>query len=112
MNVHSSLGNGFEELVYQEALGKEMNKLGLKAKREYQMDLLYNGERMKGGTVDFFVENCIVVDVFSLTHFDSFHMLQAKSNLEAYNIEMALLFNFGTENLHFKRVINSSFKKP
>jgi GxxExxY protein len=59
MEVHTILGNGFQEVIYQRALELEMNARGLSFQREYEMDIYYKGQRIGGRRVDFFVENCI-----------------------------------------------------
>lgn len=106
--VHAELGNQFEESIYQKALEKEMINAGLKLKRDYEMSIYYNGAKVGAGMVDFYVENCIMLDVIALVHFDSYYIIQAKSYLEAYNIELGLLINFGTENIQFRKIYNES----
>ena len=109
MEVHKILGNGFQEVIYQRALELEMNALGLNFLREYEMDIFYKGERIGGRRVDFFVENCVMVELKALINLEDVHLAQAMNYLEAYNMEIGLLINFGAKSLQFKRVHNNNF---
>ncbi|HMQ48669.1 MAG TPA: GxxExxY protein [Saprospiraceae bacterium] len=110
MEVHKILGNGFQEVIYQRALELEMNAVGLTFQREYEMDIIYKGEKIGGRRVDFFVENCSMVELKALIALEDVHLAQAMNYLEAYNMEIGLLINFGAKSLQFKRVHNNSFK--
>jgi GxxExxY protein len=107
MEVHKTLGNGFQEVIYQRALEIEMNNLGLNYIREYEMDIYYKKQRIGGRRVDFFVENCIMVELKALIQMEDVHLAQAMNYLEAYNVEIGLLINFGGKSLQFKRVHNN-----
>lgn len=107
MEVHKTLGNGFQEVIYQRALEIEMHNLGLNYIREYEMDIFYKTERIGGRRVDFFVENCIMVELKALIKMEDVHLAQAMNYLEAYNVEIGLLINFGAKSLEFKRVHNN-----
>lgn len=108
MEVHRILGNGFQEVIYQRALELEMNAVGLSFQREYEMDIFYKGDRIGGRRVDFFVENVIMVELKALIKLEDVHLAQAMNYLEAYNVEIGLLINFGAKSLEFKRVHNNS----
>ena len=110
MEVHRILGNGFQEVIYQRALELEMKERRLSFQRKYEMDIFYKGERIGGRRVDFFVENCIMVELKALISLEDVHLAQAMNYLEAYNVEIGLLINFGAKSLQFKRVHNNSFK--
>lgn len=110
MEVHRILGNGFQEVIYQRALEIEMANVGLAFQREYEMDIFYKGERIGGRRVDFFVEGCIMVELKALINLEDVHLAQAMNYLEAYNIEIGLLINFGAKSLQFKRVHHNSFR--
>ena len=107
MEVHKTLGNGFQEVIYQRALEIEMHNLGLNYIREYEMDIIYKKERIGGRRVDFFVENCIMVELKALIQMEDVHLAQAINYLEAYNVDIGLLINFGGKSLEFKRVHNN-----
>ena len=110
MKVHSVLGNGFQEVIYQRALELEMASIGLSFQREYEMDIYYKGERIGGRRVDCFVEDCIMVELKALINLEDVHLAQAMNYLEAYNVEIGLLINFGAKSLQFKRIHNNTLK--
>jgi GxxExxY protein len=104
MKVHSTLGNGFQEVVYQRALAIEMDKQGLSFKREMEMDIYYDNVHIGTRRVDFFVEDKIMVELKALVNLEQVHLAQALNYLEAYKIEIGLLINFGSPSLQFKRL--------
>jgi len=106
MKVHSFLGNGFQEVIYQRALEIEMSLDGLKFEREKEMPVMYKGYEIGTRRVDFFVENKIMVELKALIQLEDVHLAQGKNYLEAYNMEVGLLINFGAKSLEFKRLFN------
>jgi len=105
MKVHSTLGNGFQEVIYQRALAIEMRKQGLEFDREMEMDIYYEGYNIGTRRVDFFVEN-IMVEIKALIQLEDVHLAQAMNYCQAYNLPIGLLINFGSKSLEFKRVYN------
>jgi GxxExxY protein len=110
MEVHKKLGSGFQEVIYQRALEKELSLKGIFFKREFEMPVFYNEEQIGTRRVDFLVENVISVELKSLTKLEDIHLAQAVNYLEVYNLEIGLLINFGAKSLEFRRIINSKFK--
>ncbi len=110
MAVHSALGNGFQEVIYQRALEMEMGLSGLKFAREMEMPIFYRGVEIGKRRVDFFVENEIMVELKALTALEDVHLAQGINYLEAYNIRTGLLINFGSTSLEFKRLFNKKYK--
>jgi len=106
MMVHSTLGNGFQEVIYQRALEIEMQMDGLKFEREKEMPIFYRNHHIGTRRADFFVEDLIMVEIKALINLEDVHLAQAKNYLEAYNMETGLLINFGAKSLEFKRVFN------
>ena len=111
MEVHKVLGNGFQEVIYQRALEIEMTQHGLSFQREFEMGIYYKDVRIGGRRVDFFVENTIMVELKALTELEDVHLAQAMNYLEAYNMEIGLLLNFGAKSLQFKRIHNNKITK-
>ncbi|MBS1531754.1 MAG: GxxExxY protein [Bacteroidetes bacterium] len=107
MKVHSTLGNGFQEVIYQRALEIELRKSSLNYAREMEMPVYYDGEEIGTRRVDFFVENAIMVELKALIALEDVHLAQAMNYLEAYKMEIGLLINFGSRSLQFKRVHNN-----
>ena len=106
MKVHSTLGNGFQEVIYQRALAIEMEKNGLKFQREMSMNIFYEGQEIGTRRVDFFVEECIMVELKAIIHLEDVHLAQAMNYCQAYGLPIGLLINFGAKSLDFKRVYN------
>ncbi len=111
MRVHSALGNGFQEVIYQRALEIEMSDTGLDFSREHVMPVYYKNEQIGTRRVDFLVEEVVSVELKALTQLDDVHLAQAINYLEAYDLEVGLLINFGTKSLQHKRVVNRKFKQ-
>jgi GxxExxY protein len=112
MKVHRTLGNGFQEVIYQRALAIEMRNQGLNFERELEMPIFYEEEEIGTRRVDFFVEDKIMVELKALTQLEKVHLAQAINYLEAYKIEIGLLINFGGASLEFKRLtIEQKLKK-
>ena len=112
MKVHSSLGNGFQEVIYQRALAIEMQFQGLTFEREKEMPIFYREMNIGMRRVDFFVENKVMVELKALEKIEDVHKAQAINYCEAYNIADGLLINFGAKSLEFKRVYNSKLIAP
>jgi GxxExxY protein len=107
MKVHSTLGNGFQEVIYQRALSIEMSKASLTYARELDMDIFYDGIEIGKRRVDFFVEDLIMVELKAIISLEEVHLAQAMNYLEAYKMKIGLLINFGSKSLQFKRVHNN-----
>ena len=106
MKVHSSLGNGFQEVIYQRALAIEMTFQGLSFEREKEMLIFYRNKQVGTRRVDFFVENRVMVELKAVEKLQNVHKAQAINYLEAYGIPDGLLINFGGRSLEFKRLYN------
>jgi len=111
MRVHSTMGNGFQEVIYQRALAIEMNLENLAFEREKEIPIYYRGQNIGTRRVDFFVEDLVMVELKALIKLEDVHLAQAMNYLEAYGIEIGLLINFGARSLEFKRV-HLNKKKP
>ena len=107
MKVHSTLGNGFQEVIYQRALAIEMDKHGLSFQRELEMPIYYDGQEIGTRRVDFLVEEKVMVELKALTKVEDVHLAQAINYLEAYRFEVGLLLNFGAKSLEYRRVVKS-----
>jgi GxxExxY protein len=110
MTVHKTLGNGFQEVIYQRALAIEMGLAGIGFQREFEMPIFYRDAPIGSRRVDFLVENLISVEIKAISKLEDVHIAQAMNYLEAYNLEIGLLINFGETSLQFKRFWNKKFK--
>jgi GxxExxY protein len=109
MRVHAALGNGFQEVIYQRALQIELTELSVSFEREYSMPLFYKHHQVGERRVDFLVEGKISVELKAVINLEAVHFAQARNYLEAYNLEIGLLLNFGSTSLQFKRLQNPKF---
>jgi len=107
MEVHQQLGNGFQEVIYQRALAMEFELNNLTFEREKEMFIHYKGQQIGTRRVDFFVENVIMVEIKAVIALEDVHLAQAMNYVEAYNMDVGLLINFGARSLQFKRVHNN-----
>ena len=110
MAVHKALGNGFQEVIYQRALEIEMNLEGINFSREYEMPIYYRNQQIGTRRVDFLVEGTVSVELKAITKLEDVHFAQAINYLEAYNLEIGLLINFGEQSVNFKRLTNKKYK--
>jgi len=111
MKVHSALGNGFQEVIYQRAVEIEMADAGLSFSREQEMPIYYKNQQIGTRRVDFLVEGVISVELKAITKLEDVHLAQAINYLEAYDLEVGLLINFGAKSLQYKRIVNRKFNQ-
>jgi GxxExxY protein len=109
MNVHAILGNGFQEVIYQKALAVEFRLMGIDFGKEISIPIYYKNELLGTRRVDFLVEKLISVELKATSVLDNAHLNQGLNYLEAFNLEVGLLINFGAKSLEWKRLYNSKF---
>jgi GxxExxY protein len=107
MKVHSALGSGFPEVIYQRALAIEMKKQNLSFIREMVMKVFYDGICIGTRRVDFFIEDKIMLEIKAVSVLDNAHLAQTINYLEAYRHSFGLLINFGSKSLVYRRVYNT-----
>ena len=109
IEVHKFLGNGFQEVIYQRALGVEMRRVGLEFAREIEQDIYYKDFPEPIGTrrADFVVAENVLVELKAITMLDPVHEAQILNYLKAYRLEIGLLINFGEKRINVKRFILS-----
>ncbi|MGH2569136.1 MAG: GxxExxY protein [Bacteroidota bacterium] len=106
MKVHNTLGNGFQEVIYQRALAIELGKAGIDFSREVEMPIHYDGQQIGTRRADFLIEGKILVELKALALLEDVHIAQGLNYLEAYKLEIGMLLNFGSKKLEFKRLTN------
>ena len=84
---------------------------GISFSREYEMPVYYKNQQIGTRRVDFLVDGVISVELKAITQLEDVHLAQAINYLEAYDLEVGLLINFGAKSLQFKRISNKSFKQ-
>lgn len=105
MEVHRVLGAGFQEVIYQRALAREMRLHDIAFLREVDMEITYKGDPIGTRRVDFLVEDQVMVETKAISQLEDVHLAQAINYLEAYGLEVGLLLNFGAPSLQFKRLM-------
>jgi GxxExxY protein len=104
MKVHNTLGNGFQEVIYQRCLAIELDKAELNFLREQEMPIFYESIEVGTRRADFIVEDKVMVELKALVKLEEVHLAQALNYLTAYQIERGLLINFGSTSLEVKRL--------
>jgi len=105
INVHQSLGPGFIESIYENALIHELRKRGLQVKQQYEVSIKYDGVEVGKHRLDLFIQEIIVVELKSIKNIEDIHFAIVKSYLKAVGQEHGLILNFAKPTLEIKRVI-------
>lgn len=105
--VHTFLGNGFQEVIYQRALAYEMSQVNLTFTREIEQDIYYKTltEPIGRRRADFVVEDKVLVELKAVKELEDTHLVQVLNYLRAYRLEVGLLINFGSKSMVFKRLV-------
>jgi GxxExxY protein len=107
MKVHRELGCGFLENVYQYALAVELEKQVIPFEKEMELPIYYSGVKLDCTyRADFVSFDNVLVELKALTKFSGTEESQVLNYLKASHLEKALLINFGTKSLEFKRFVN------
>jgi GxxExxY protein len=103
IRVHRSLGPGFLESIYEEALAVEFALSGIQFVRQYTVPLFYRDHQIGEHRLDFLVEGKIVVELKAVSRLEDIHFAIGRSYLKAISLQDGLLFNFATTRLTIKR---------
>lgn len=109
IEVHTKLGPRLFEHVYKECLAYRLNKMGIKAVKEYPIPLTYEDVKLKCGyRADILVENEIIIEIKSIERLAPIHFLQIMTNLKLGHFKLGLLINFNEVLLKsvLKRIVN------
>jgi len=109
MRVHSAIGNGFQEVIYQRGLAVELENSGITFSREFEMPIYYQGKSIGTSRVDFLVEGRISVELKAVKKLESAHLAQAINYLEAYDLRIGFLLNFGAPSPQYRRLRNKKY---
>jgi len=109
LEVHKTFGNGFPELIYQRALEIEFESRSMVFVREFEMPIFYKGRAIGNRRVDFLFDSKICIELKAVTGLTDVHLAQALNYLEALNLEIGLLLNFGSRSLEIKRLHNKKY---
>jgi GxxExxY protein len=108
--VHSDLGPGFEEVIYQRALALELPAHDLDFSREVWIDVHYKGEKVGSKRVDFIVDQ-VLVEIKAKAALENVDFIQTLSYLKASGYTVALLLNFGAKRLEIKRIVYETARR-
>jgi len=108
MKVHSTLGNGFQEVIYQRCLAIELEKASIEFKREVDQTIFYEGIEVGTRRADFVIVSKLIVEIKAVINLEDVHLAQVKNYLVAYNFEKGLLINFGSKSLQYKLIFNQT----
>lgn len=109
MKVHNTLGNGFQEVIYQRCLAIELAKAGINFVREQEHTIFYDGIEVGTRRADFVVEGRLSVELKALINLEDVHLAQAKNYTVAYDFPIGLLINFGSASLQYKLIFNPKY---
>ena len=109
MKVHNTLGNGFQEVIYQRCLAIELTEAGVSFIREKEHTIFYNGISVGTRRADFIIENRLSVEIKANITLEDVHLAQAKNYTVAYDFPMGLLINFGNQSLQYKLIFNQKY---
>ena len=107
MSVHSELGSGFPELIYQRGLAVEMREAGLNFQGEVHLPVYYKTTNIGARRADFLVEGQVLVELKAVAELVDAHFAQVVNYLKAYQLEVALLMNFGEPSLRHRRFLHN-----
>lgn len=110
MKVHNTLGNGFQEVIYQRCLAIELKRAGISYVREQEQTIYYEGIEVGTRRADFVIEGKVIVELKALVNLEDVHLAQAKNYVVAYNFTIGLLINFGATSLQFKKIFNKKYQ--
>ncbi len=106
MEIHNTLGKGFSEAVYAEALEIELKSNGVPYKKEVKFDIHYKGKLLsKKYRADFVIDNKIILELKAVEAIHSNHIKQTMNYLAVSKLKLGLIVNFGEDSLSYKRVV-------
>jgi GxxExxY protein len=109
MKVHNTLGNGFQEVIYQRCLAIELAKAAIKFVREQEHTIFYEGIEVGTRRADFVIEGKLSVELKAIINLEDVHLSQAKNYTIAYDFPIGLLINFGGQSLQYKLIFNPKY---
>jgi GxxExxY protein len=104
MKVHTYLGNGFQEVIYQRALAIEFESKGISYVREQEIPIFYYEHQIGSRRADFLVAGILLVELKAILQLEEGHLAQGINYLVAYRLSKGLLINFGAQSLQVKRL--------
>ena len=110
MKVHNTLGNGFQEVIYQRCLAIELTKAGISHMREQEHTIFYDGIDVGTRRADFVIADKLSLEIKAIINLEDVHLAQAKNYTVAYDFPLGLLINFGSQSLQYKMIFNPKYQ--
>jgi GxxExxY protein len=105
--VANTLGAGFLEKVYENALAHELRKADLKTEQQHGIAVYYDGVVVGDYCADLLVEDSLLVELKAVKALDEIHMAQCLNYLKATGMTLCLLINFGTPKIEIRRIVRN-----
>lgn len=105
-DVYNSLGSGYHEKYYQKALIEAFTERGIKFQTEISFPIDYKGKIIGRKRLDFLVDSKVVVEIKKGNNFAKSHIDQVLEYLRTNHLKLAIIINFGSQGVAFKRIIN------
>ncbi len=105
--VSNTLGSGFLEKVYENALAHELKKAGLKVEQQFKIEVWYDGIVVGNFIADLLVEKEVLVELKAINNLEPQNIAQCLNYLKATQLSICLLLNFGTTRIQYKRIVNT-----
>jgi len=110
MKVYNTLGNGFQEVIYQRCLAIELTKAGISHMREQENTIFYDGIDVGTRRADFVIADKLSLEIKAIINLEDVHLAQAKNYTVAYDFPLGLLINFGSQSLQYKMIFNPKYQ--
>jgi GxxExxY protein len=104
--VANTLGSGFLEKVYENALSHEVTKAGLRVEQQKSMQVMYDGVVVGDYVADMVVEDRVLMEIKAVRALDKVHFAQCLNYLKATGLRIGLLVNFGSPRIQVRRILN------
>ena len=108
MEVHSTLGSGFLEAVYEDALAVEFTMRGIPFEKQKDLTVFYKGYKVREYICDYLVDNKVLVELKAIKNLTAIEEAQLLNYLKGTGFKLGLLINFGNSSLKYKRLINTN----
>jgi GxxExxY protein len=104
--VSNTLGSGFLEKVYENALAVEVERTGLRVAQQHRIEVRYRDVLVGEYVADLLVEDCVIVEIKAVKSFEDIHTAQCLNYLKATGLQVCLLVNFGSSKAMVKRIVH------
>ena len=105
--VSNTLGCGFLEKVYENALVHELRKADLQVQQQHGITVCYDGVAVGEYTADLLVEGVLILELKAVKDLDDIHLAQCLNYLKATNLRLCLLINFAKPKVEIRRIVNN-----